>query len=116
MLLVDPPGPIAVGDFNNDGRPDLVTSNGGRNGTVSVLRNIQGPDFSVQASEVGSITGGQSESSFSHNLFHSRIWRFRCAQLLGIPNIRVWDGARLLAQSGIGSACREWDGDFDADY
>jgi hypothetical protein len=56
------PGPymMAIGDFNHDGKPDLATSD---YGTVSVLRNIQGPDFSVQAAGVSPITRGQSASS-----------------------------------------------------
>lgn len=56
------PGPymIAVGDFNNDGKPDLATAN---TGSVSLLRNIQGPDFSVQAAAISPITAGQSASS-----------------------------------------------------
>jgi hypothetical protein len=53
---------IAVGDFNDDGKPDLAAANMG-SGTVTVLRNMQGPDFSVQAAGVGAITRGQSASS-----------------------------------------------------
>lgn len=53
---------IAVGDFNRDGKPDLATANM-VSGTISVLRNIQGPDFSVQAATVSPITAGQSGSS-----------------------------------------------------
>jgi hypothetical protein len=56
------PGPIAVGDFNKDGRPDIAAGNWGTS-TVSLLRNIQGPDFSVQAAGVSPIMGGQSGSS-----------------------------------------------------
>jgi len=53
---------IAVGDLNHDGKPDLAAANMS-SGTVSVLRNLQGPDFSVQAAGVGAITRGQSASS-----------------------------------------------------
>jgi len=53
---------IAVGDSNHDGKPDLATANR-ISGTVSILRNIQGPDFSVQATAVSQITQGQSASS-----------------------------------------------------
>ena len=53
---------ISVGDLNKDGKPDLVTVNQ-LSGTVSVLRNLQGPDFSVQAAGISPITGGQAASS-----------------------------------------------------
>ena len=53
---------IAVGDFNHDGKPDLATSNM-VSGTVSVLHNIQGSDFSVQVAGVSPMTWGQSASS-----------------------------------------------------
>jgi hypothetical protein len=56
------PKMIAVGDFNHDGKPDLAAANMG-SGTVSVLRNLQGPDFSVQAAGVSPISRGQSASS-----------------------------------------------------
>lgn len=53
---------VAVGDFNNDGLPDLATSNAA-SGTVSLLRNIQAPDFSVRTSPVNPLSPGQSTSS-----------------------------------------------------
>jgi len=56
------PVSISVGNLNKDGKPDVVTANP-FSGTVSVLRNIQGPDFSVQAAAISPITRGQSASS-----------------------------------------------------
>lgn len=56
------PGPIAVGDFNKDGRPDLATANWGTS-TVSLLRNIQEPDFYMQSTGIGTMTAGQSATS-----------------------------------------------------
>lgn len=57
------PCSIAVGDLNLDGKPNLAVAN--CDGTVSVLRNIQGPDFSVttSAANPASINPGQSASA-----------------------------------------------------
>src|SRR5262249_5506980 len=47
------PTSVAVGDFNNDGQPDLATANGG-DGTVSVLRgNSDGTFQPAQTTETG---------------------------------------------------------------
>jgi hypothetical protein len=42
------PCSIAVGDLDLDGKPDLGAAN--CPGTMSMLRNIQGPDFSITTS------------------------------------------------------------------
>jgi hypothetical protein len=52
------PCSIAVGDLNLDGKPDVGVAN--CVGTVSVLRNIQGPDFFVTPSAPATVSAGAS--------------------------------------------------------
>jgi uncharacterized protein (TIGR03437 family) len=59
------PDSIAVGDFNGDGRADLVTANRGSNNVSVLLGLAPAPDLSIGLTHAGNFAQGQSGGTYA---------------------------------------------------